>query len=565
MSTGKRSEKPLESIVFHSGDIVTMSDTTIGPVEAILVENGKIVSVGTNDKVFKHINNATRIIDLKGNTLMPGFIGVHMHPDLVAYLYRFVDLSGFTHGTTAEVWDTLRQAVQKSEPGQWIFCKGFDPVLIPGLEAPDITFLDSIAPDNPVLIVIQSLHSAWANSRAFEKMGISASSPNPATGSYFEKNGQGKLTGRFVGNPAIMTGITHAFKIFDIKNDVPESYNEYLSNGITSITTMGLLNDNLLTLFEYLSTDHTTPTHKALQLKGMLPDRKPTVRHFMYIRHTMPDLFPDNVDNGDDFFRICGLKILYDGSPYAGSMYVKEPYQISDLTTKGLHIPPGSTGSSASDKQEFYNIFKKYHDLGWQVSVHCQGDKAAEDVLNMFEDIRSKSPVKDTRDRLEHCVLLPQALLTKVKKLGMTPSFHINHIYYYGNALKNDILGKERAETMLPLNSALKNGLQISLHADAPMYPEVPLSLLQTAVTRQTRQGEIIGASEAIPVMEGLKALTIYPAWQLHMDKKIGSIEPGKYADLIVLDKNPLKVATESLRDIRVLSTFVNGKEVWKY
>lgn len=108
-----------------------------------------------------------------------------------------------------------------------------------------------------------------------------------------------------------------------------------------------------------------------------------------------------------------------------------------------------------------------------------------------------------------------------------------------------------------------KAGLYYSLHADAPMYPEEPLSLLQTAVTRKTREGEIIGPHEAISVPDGLKALTIDAAWQINMEKKIGSIEPGKYADLIILDQNPLKVNPDTLREIRVMHTFVNGNEVW--
>jgi hypothetical protein len=145
----------------------------------------------------------------------------------------------------------------------------------------------------------------------------------------------------------------------------------------------------------------------------------------------------------------------------------------------------------------------------------------------------------------------------------MTPSFHINHLYYYGKALRDDILGAERTARMLPVNRSRTEGLYYSLHADAPMYPEEPLSLLQTAVTRKTREGDIIGPDEAVSVMEGLKALTIYAAWQLKMEKKLGSIEPGKYADLIILDRNPLKVNPDSLRDIRVLNTFVNGNEGW--
>lgn len=549
-------------MIFYGGDIVTMSDQQTA-VEAVLVENGKIVSTGTKDAILKYRTDDTRMIDLEKKTLMPGFIAVHTHPDLTAYLYGFVDLSGFTNKTKEDVWAKLRQAVKETKKGEWVFCKGFDPMLVPGLTAPDIQFLDAIAPEHPVFILAQSIHSAWANSLAFQKAGITAATPDPAPGSYFEKDGQGHLTGFIVETEAVKAMTADALKIFDIKNNVLKVNEEYVGNGITSITTMGLVNGKALIMYEYLSTGSPKLLHRILGAAGMLPERKPTVRHFMYLLPSMPGLFPKTVENGDDFFRISGMKIWYDGSPYTGSMYINEPYLNSELMLKGLKIPANHRGQTVISNQDFYNAVKKYHDLGWQVSVHSQGDRSTKEVLDVFDRIQSESPAKDLRHRIEHGVLLPPEFLAKMKRLGITPSFHVNHLYFYGKALRDDILGAERAAKMLPLNSTGMEGIYYSLHADEPMYPEEPLSLLQTAVTRKTREGEIIGPREAVPVMEGLKALTINAAWQLNMEKKIGSIESGKYADLIILDRNPLKVNTETLREIRVLNTFINGNEVW--
>jgi predicted amidohydrolase YtcJ len=553
------------SMIFFGGDIITMSDTPSNAIEAVFVQNGRVISLGSRDEVFKLKTGQTKLINLKGKTLMPGFIAVHTHPDLAAYLYSFVDISGFTLRTKEEVWSKLQQAVKGTEKGKWIFCKGFDPMLIKGLKAPDIKYLDAIAPDNPLIILAQSLHSAWANTLAFKKMGISEKTPDPAPGSYYQKDAGGKLTGFIVEVEAIKPFSEVAVKIFNIKENVGKVFNTYLSNGITSITTMGLFasDSKPFLLYEHLSTHHPKFIHNMLDIIGMLPHRKPTVRHFLYIKHDTPFLLPDSVENGDDFFKVCGVKFWYDGSPYTGSMYVKEPYADSELMSKGLKVPCNHTGKPVIDKQVFYELVKKFHKIGWQISVHSQGDRSSEEVLDMFEKMLSESSVKSLRHRIEHGVLLPADLLGKMKKLNITPSFHINHIYYYGSALKYDILGRNRAEKMLPLNSANKSGLMFSLHADAPMYPEEPLSLLQTAVTRMTREGEIIGLHEAITVIDGLKALTRFSAWQLNMEDKIGSIEPGKYADLIILDKNPLKASPESLRDIKVLKTFVNGSEVW--
>jgi predicted amidohydrolase YtcJ len=395
-------------------------------------------------------------------------------------------------------------------------------------------------------------------------MGVTAATPDPAPGSYFEKDGRGNLTGFIVETAAVKVMSGDVLKVFDIKDNVLKVNEEYLGNGFTSITTLGLMNDKALILYEYLSTGHPTLMARALGALGLLPRKKPTARHFMYLLHSMPDLFPKAVENGDDFFRICGMKIWYDGSPYTGSMYLREPYLNSELMLKGLRIPADHRGQTVIGREEFFAAIKKYSDLGWQVSVHSQGDRSTEEVLDVFERIQSASPQAHLRHRIEHGVLLPPELLNKMKRLGITPSFHINHLYYYGRALRDHILGAERTSRMLPVNSTGKEGMYYSLHADAPMYPEEPLSLLQTAVTRKTREGDLIGPQEGISVSDGLKALTLHAAWQIHMETKIGSIEPGKYADLVILDQNPLKVNPDSLRDIRVMNTFVHGEEVWR-
>lgn len=555
-----------KTTLYFGGNILTMSDYTDKTVEAILIKNGKIVSTGSKEEVFKQKESGTILVDLNGKTLMPGFIAVHTHPDLSAYLHSFVDLSGFTNKTPEEVWDRLDKAVKKTAKGKWIFCKGFDPMLIKGLKAPDIKKLDSIAPNNPVVIIAQSLHSAWGNSLAFQKTGITAKTPDPAPGSFYEKDKDGKVTGFISEIEAIKPFSKIAIKEFDIVQNTVKVFDEYMKNGFTSITTMGMFATDRkpFLLNEHLSTRHPRLIHKILHLIGMLPDKKPTVRHFVYIKHDTPFLIPETVENGDDFFKVVGIKLWYDGSPYTGSMYLKEPYLNSKLMLEGLNIPRNHYGSTVIKKDEFYKVLKKYHALGWQLSVHSQGDKATEEVLQLMDKMLSGSNRKDHRHRIEHGVLMPPELLGKMKKLNMTVSYHINHLYYYGLALKNDILGNERAEKMLPVNSTKKAGVRFSLHADAPMYEEDPFSLLQTAVTRKTREGIVIGSNEKISVMDGLKSLTTDAAWQLHMEKKIGSIEPGKYADLVILDKNPLHVPHDKLRDIKVVKTIINGKITWK-
>jgi predicted amidohydrolase YtcJ len=555
-----------KTAIYFGGDILTMSDSDDQPVAAILIKNGKIAATGSKEEIFKQRKPDTILVDLEGKTLMPGFIAVHTHPDLSAYLYSFVDLSGFTNKTPEAVWDRLDTAVRNTPKGKWIFCKGFDPMLVKGLKSPDMKKLDAIAPDHPIVIFAQSLHSAWGNSLAFQTVGITAKTPDPAPGSFYEKDNNGKLTGFISEIAAIKPFSEFAVKEFDIVQNTVNVFDAYMANGFTSITTMGAFatDKKPFLLNEHLSTDHPRLIHKVLDLIGMLPDKKPTLRHFVYIKHDTPFLVPETVENGDDFFKVVGIKLWYDGSPYTGSMYLKEPYLNSELMLEGLNIPRNHYGSTVIKKDDFYKTIKKYHDLGWQLSVHSQGDKSTEEVLELMDKVLSGSDRKDYRHRIEHGVLMPPEQLGEMKKLKMTVSYHINHLYYYGLALKEEILGEDRAEKMLPVNSTKKSGVIFSLHADAPMYEEDPLSLVQTAVTRKTREGIAIGLNERISVMAGLKSLTIDSAWQLHMENKIGSLEPGKYADLVILDKNPLQVPHEKLRDIQVVQTIINGEVTWE-
>ena len=163
-----------DNLLFHNGPIITM-DIDRPSAESVYIENGIIRSIGVYENIRKTIKPFTRIIDLKGKTLLPGFIDSHTHPVISTFLYDMVDLSGFTHNSKEDLWIHFSDKVSQYKPGEWILCKGFDQVLIPDLLPPNINFLDSIAPNNPVLIASQSLHSYWANSLAFRESGIDLS------------------------------------------------------------------------------------------------------------------------------------------------------------------------------------------------------------------------------------------------------------------------------------------------------------------------------------------------------------------------------------------------------
>jgi hypothetical protein len=243
-------------------------------------------------------------------------------------------------------------------------------------------------------------------------------------------------------------------------------------------------------------------------------------------------------------------------------MYLEKPYMNSELSRKELHIHPGDRGHSLLTKKELTEYITKYNTVKWQISVHTQGDSANAETLEVFNEVNKTMDITPYRHRIEHCLLLDRNLIPVMKKLNITPSFHINHIYYYGKALNDSIIGSERAGRVLPVKSAADKKMNYTLHADQPMFESDPFSLIYTAVTRKTSEGLTLGANEAVTVSDAIKSLTVMSAWQIGFEDKLGSIKTGKYADFVILDRNPLEIPVDKIREIRVLKTIVNGNNV---
>ncbi len=179
----------------------------------------------------------------------------------------------------------------------------------------------------------------------------------------------------------------------------------------------------------------------------------------------------------------------------------------------------------------------------------------------MYEQVLGDQGARaDHRWRIEHAGLIAPDDIARAARLGVALSFHVNHVRYYGPELRDAILGPERAARLMPIGTAVRAGHRVSLHADSPMYPPGPLGLVQTAVTRRTRTGEVLGAHEAISVEQALRAVTIDAAWQLRMEADVGSLAPGKRADLTILDADPRDVAAEQIDNIAVRATWLDGQ-----
>lgn len=553
--------------LYLNGKIITM-DNQQAVAQAMLVSKGIIKEIGTEEALAKFNNGKIKTIDLEGAIILPGFIDVHTHAALSALLETMIDLSGFKHQTNHEVWNHLGKEAQKKAAGEWIIGKGIDPILIPDLKVPDRKFLDSIAADKPMVLFAQSLHSYWLNSIALETIGITKATPDPSKESYYAKDENGELTGLIVEQAAFLPVFTYlkkeVFKLPVLVNAIHQTLKNYAANGNTTIVSTGLTieDQNGLRLFQHLSDEKSGFVNQLLAKLSLFPQRSPLPRHFIYLRHDTPQLMPAHPGPENDFYDIIGIKHWYDGSPYIGSMYLSAPYDSSKLTREDLHIPEGHKGKALITKDSLVQFIKSYHTKGWQIAIHTQGDAAIQEVVEAFEIANQDTDFSKSRHRLEHCLLLPETSIPKMKALNLTPSFHINHLYYYGEALNESILGNERTESILPIAKTMDSKIKFTLHADQPMFDSRPFRLIQTAVERKTRSGQEIGNEQKITVQQAIKALTIDAAWQINKEDKLGSLAKGKYADFILLDKNPFECPVVELENIKIVKTYINGNEV---
>lgn len=537
-------------LIVHNANIITV-DQDFSVANTMAIKEGKILYVGDNKKINKWNGPYTRVLDLKGKTIMPGFVEPHSHPIASAALYNWVDVSGMKHKTAKKALKELKKAVRETPKGEWILAFGWDMMLLKDAFPLTKDYIDrNITNEHPVWIMMQSMHTHYLNTMALKKGGITKKTPNPVAGGHYEKDENGNLTGMATESATVAPLIATMPKMsmMQAKTQITNMYQRYNVAGITTVGATGIVD--------------ILPGFRAMELcQEIAADGQASLRLFYY-DIGLPTLW-DSLQFTDDWMlRRIGQKYWIDGSPYTGSMLMREPYLKSDLNQNKLNIPEGEYGHAMFPTPFYPKLFKQANELGWQISIHSQGDSSTAIALDVMSSILDIDSLADQRHRMEHLALVTDDQLDKMKLLGMTPSFHINHIYYYGDSLKKSILGPERAERMMPLASAVEKGHKISLHSDSPMYPPNPLLTVKTAVTRRTSSGQVIGKEQAISVEDALKAITINAAWQMHAEDKIGSLEVGKQADFVILDQNPLSILPSQIGKIKVMATYLNGKKV---
>ena len=538
---------PPDHQVFINGDVLTM-DATNRIVQAISVRGETIEAVGSTDEIMALVNDQTEVTDLRGRALMPGFIDAHGHFPGSGMSVVSADLTSPPVGnkqTMEELLAALKERVAATEPGEWVSGFGYDDTLLAEQRHPTRAELDAISTEHPVVAMHVSGHMLVANSMALEHVGISAETEDPVGGVIARREGSREPNGLL--EETARMGVMEAMQDMDVLavyQMIKAAVRDYAQVGVTTAQSGGtsvMLADGL-SLFSKL---------------GVVPQR--------LVLFAFDTDFAELIDAGEfdpqkyasDRVRMPAIKLVADGSIQGYTGYLSHPYHApykGDEDYRGYPSIP---------REALFSRVEQLHGLGYQLAIHGNGDESIEDILDAFEAAQQAHPREDARMILIHSQMARQDQIARMKDLGVTPSFFSAHTYYWGDRHRDIFMGPERAAAMSPARWAQQEGLRFSSHMDTPVTPMLPLQAVWSQVHRLSYGGDVIGEEQRIDVMSALRAVTIDAAWQVFQEDRIGSLEPGKLADIIVLSASPL-ADPMAMRDLKVERTLIGGATIYR-
>lgn len=541
----KQSEK---TILFTGGKILTV-DSEFSEAEAIAIRGNKILAVGSKKEVRDAVDGQHEVVDLRGKTMLPGFIDPHTHVvagSVVDSIMEYVGMAKF--GTVDEVLEHISRRALETPKGEWLVFRNFDPAVQVGLDALTFKELDAISVDHPIFVFNASGHLAYANSRAFEIAKIPADIQNPE-GAEFVRDEQGKLNGVMKNNVAFLQ-VLQAYPALKTADPV-----ESLIGLCSKWTEFGLTTVSELSLGGLSQSPGDFDVLLAASKMGRLATR---IRAYAFytVGADAWDSAGISPGDGDALIRVTGYKLVADGSNQGFTGLQREPYLNSD-----------DRGLAYTSAEELKKIAIERAGKGWHLAIHGNGDAAIDNVLDACAAIRDEGiDMTKVRARIEHCSILHDEQIARMKDLGVSASFLIGHVHYWGVAMRDEVFGEEKAKLLDRCRSCEEEGVGFTLHSDFMVTDPNPLHMIEMAVTRKTWKEPdfALAPEEGVSVETAIRALTSEAAWQLYSDHEVGSLEAGKYADLVILDKDPRKVAPNTIKEIKVLETWMDGKRTFK-
>ena len=576
-----RSPETPADVIYHGGPILTMVKDG-DYAEALAVKDGKILLVGTEKDVMVAKGPNTRVADLGGRCLMPGFMDPHSHIVMQSAKFSTVNLDPTPIGDVKNIADIQRKLreridTRKPAPGAWVIGWGYDDTGLEEMRHPMRDDLDAVSTEHPIMLIHISSHLMTGNSKLLEVIGVDADTPDPEGGRFQRKPGSKEPNG-------VMEELAMLAVLKAIPAPTPEQATRMIEEGLRHYAAAGIT-----TAQDGASNPASAGLLRAMAEAGSLP-----IDVVAYLTYKgLDDATLDEVAaNWRDMgrFRVGGVKLVLDGSIQGYTAYLTEPYHVQPGEHVGTHdaceddiverifVDEEAGVTAPRDRTPVKEAYRGYPNMkpeeildwvrrcdakGIPLLAHCNGDAAADNLLDAVQTVRGDSPRPDLRTVIIHAQTMREDQLDIAAKHGLVPSFFPIHIVFWGDRHRDLFLGPERAARIDPAKSALDRGMKITLHHDAPIAQIGMLPVASAAVNRVTTSGKLLGPDQRISPYEALRAITADAAWQYFEEDRKGTLEAGKLADMVILDVDPLSIDPMKMGEIKVLETIKEGKTVY--
>lgn len=527
-------------IVFLNGEVITVDEQN-RIFEAVAVEGNRIVFVGSSEEVKQLIGSQTTVIDLKGRSLLPGFIDSHLHLSAYGIDKLGVSCKSSHIQSLNDILQDVREKVAGLSAGKWVRAWGFNETKIVEQRYPTIEELDEISMEHPIIIIRACNHISIVNTKALEILGIHNDTPDPK-GGMIERNNR-VMTGRLLETAHFQSikKVTHSEE--EIFHALEQASKDYIAAGITSVHDAGAFDSHIFKVMQ-----------KSVQ-NGLVKLRI----YAMICALDNPEAFIENMiakgvktGMGDNRFKIGPAKLFTDGSSSGPTIATREAYTSNKSDYGILYYT----------QEELNQVLGEAHKQGFQITAHAQGDRAIEMVLNCIETALKEHPHPDARPRIEHAGISTPDLIERMKQLGVVPIPNPTFFYEYGEGYVHNY--GERVNSMYPLRDFCESGIIAASGSDSPVTDYHPLLGIQAAVNRRSKQGLEIGKNQTVSLLQAIRSYTWNGAYASFEEDQKGSIEVGKLADLVMLNGSILQINSENISDLSVQLTVIDGEVVYQ-
>lgn len=528
-------------IIFYNGKVLTV-DNNDTVAEAVAIKGNKIIKVGESKEILYMKGEETKVIDLKGRSLIPGFIDSHLHTAVMGANSLALDLRSPGVSSIKDIQDLIREAAKTIPEGSYIRGWGYDHSKLKEQRHPTKEELDEAAPNHPVMLTRVCAHISAHNSLSLKNAGIDDNTVYDDPSCIDRQDG--KITGVMKENAHMDMMKVATLSKEEIMMALSAANHMLLKEGITSVHDSGGYGSVQMAAFQ----DAIQSKVLKVRIYSMIFSFVENVKFVEdYLRTGLHTGF------GNYNFKLGPIKLMIDGSSSGPTASTLEPYESN----------PSFSGILSHTQEQVDDIILRAHMNGWQVTSHAVGDRAVTMIVDAIEKALKAYPVKDHRHRIEHCAMVNDELLGRIKNLGIVPVPNPIFLYEFGDGyLRN--YGKARAFRMFTAKSYFERGIKAPGSSDCPITFSNPLRNIGTAVNRKTQTGNIVNEKERVSLKEALRMFTINGAYASFEDDIKGSIEEGKLADLVVLSGSYYDTKPEDIETLSVDMTVIDGETIYE-